>query len=189
MPLDLKDWPTIPQTAQILGISERGVYRKEEAGKIEIRKRPRGPGRKPENVCNPDDVDKLAAPKAHVLGSGAEVPLPPTRPPVMFDLSPIALALERVLLARMPALPPPPAPEPKPIMTAAEAAERLGVTEKLVIRLVSKGAWPGFRDHDKVWKLRTRDLDNLDVLAGLAKLAQIRADLRALIEQRKGVAA
>jgi predicted DNA-binding transcriptional regulator AlpA len=184
---DLSHWLTEPEAARILGISTATLYRKVAAGTAPERKmRPRGNGLKPEPVYNPNDVAAMAAPKPHVMPRGAQIPTEPlerTAAPAVVDLTPIAMALERVLLAR---IPPPmiPPPAPKPYVTAAEVGESLGISEKLVHRLVSKGVWPGFRD-GKVWKLKTSDICNLDVLQGLQKLKQATEELRAAVGHRK----
>jgi hypothetical protein len=184
---DLSRWIPEPEAARVLGVSTKTLIRWAEIGKVERQMRPRQ-GRKAEPVYNPDDLAKQAAFKPHLLPKEAVLPErrpQPERPPVSLDLTPLALALERVLLAR---IPPPaiPAPEPKPHVTAAEAGARLGVTEKLVKRLVSKGAWPGFRDCDGQWKLRSSVLDNLDIVSGLSKLKEVTARIR---ESRKASAA
>lgn len=62
---DLSKWPTEPDAASAIGVSVRTLQRYAESGKIEIRPRPRE-GKKPENVCNPRDVDRLL-PAAHVM--------------------------------------------------------------------------------------------------------------------------
>jgi len=49
----------------MLGTSVKTIIRYADAGKIETQKRPR-PGKKPENVCNPRDIERLM-PKAHVM--------------------------------------------------------------------------------------------------------------------------
>lgn len=188
---DLANWLTEPEAARRLGISTATLYRRCTAGTGPERKmRPRGHGRKPEPVYNPDDVAEMAAPKGFVLPPGVSPPVAPIERPVAptaVDLTPFALALERVLLARIPA-PPPALPAPKPYITAAEVGEQIGVSEKLVVRLVSKGAWPGFRD-GKVWKLKSSDICNLDVIQGLQKLRAATEELRAAVAQRKGAGA
>jgi hypothetical protein len=63
----LDSWPTIHEAAAALRTSTRSVLRAQERGEIEIRKRTR-PRKKPENVVNPDDLQKLIeaqAPKPH----------------------------------------------------------------------------------------------------------------------------
>ncbi len=76
MAQSLADWPTIEEAAAQLNTSVRTMWRHAEARRVEMRKRPR-PGKKPENVCNPRDVEKLM-PAAHVMPpekAGAETGL------------------------------------------------------------------------------------------------------------------
>jgi hypothetical protein len=54
----LETWPTEAEAAAQLATSVKTIARLAAKGKIEVRKRPRA-GKKPENVCNPDDVQKL----------------------------------------------------------------------------------------------------------------------------------
>jgi excisionase family DNA binding protein len=55
---ELLMWPTQAEAAQILQTSTKTIERHGKEGRIEIRKRA-CPGRRPENVCNPDDIEKL----------------------------------------------------------------------------------------------------------------------------------
>ena len=57
-PTDESTWLTEQQAAETLGCSVPTIRRYVEAGKIEQRKRPI-PGRKPENILNPEDVQAL----------------------------------------------------------------------------------------------------------------------------------
>jgi excisionase family DNA binding protein len=61
----LSEWPTEAEAAALLGCSVRSLTRYAEKGQIEMRKRPVN-GRKPENVCNPSDIEKLK-PRAFLL--------------------------------------------------------------------------------------------------------------------------
>jgi hypothetical protein len=58
-------WPTESEAALTLATSVKSIQRYAAKGLIEIRKRPRV-GRKPENICNPQDVAKLF-PAAHIM--------------------------------------------------------------------------------------------------------------------------
>lgn len=62
---EIQDWPTETEAAAQLGTSVKTISRYAAAGKIEMRKRPRE-GKKPENVVNPRDLEKLM-PAAHVM--------------------------------------------------------------------------------------------------------------------------
>jgi excisionase family DNA binding protein len=190
---DLSHWLTEPEAVRRLGISWRTLMRRVKDGTApERRMRPRAKGKKPEPVYDPEQVAQMAAPKPQVLRAndprvaGPGMPERPTLPavgPIALDLTPIALAFERVLMARLP-VPSLPPPAPKPYITAWEAAESLGVSEKLVKRLVSRNVWPGFRDGG-AWKLRSSDVATLDVVAGLAELKRLTEEMRHVVEQRK----
>jgi excisionase family DNA binding protein len=65
MPAELSEWPTEAQAAALLGTSVKTINRHAKDGRLELRKRPRA-GKKPENVVNPADLDKLL-PRAHVM--------------------------------------------------------------------------------------------------------------------------
>jgi hypothetical protein len=67
---DLSEWPSVDEAAVALKTSRRSVLRANERGELEIRKRSRA-GKKPENVVNPDDLQKLidrAAPRPFPVG-------------------------------------------------------------------------------------------------------------------------
>jgi hypothetical protein len=56
--VDLTQWPSVEEAAVALRTSARSIIRHNERGELEFRKRPR-PGKKPENVVNPADLEKL----------------------------------------------------------------------------------------------------------------------------------
>ena len=61
-PPDLSGWPSKLDAARLLGIGERTLDRQiARTGAPEIRMRPRNNGRKPEPVCNPEDLERLVA--------------------------------------------------------------------------------------------------------------------------------
>jgi excisionase family DNA binding protein len=63
--LDLTEWPSVDEAAVLLKTSRRSVIRHNERGELEFRKRTRA-GKKPENVVNPIELNKLlekAAPR------------------------------------------------------------------------------------------------------------------------------
>lgn len=62
---NLSTWPTEAEAAHMIGCSVRTLQRYAQDGRVEIRPRKRD-GRKPENVCNPRDVERLL-PAAHVM--------------------------------------------------------------------------------------------------------------------------
>lgn len=78
MTVSLSEWPNEAQAAAALGISAKTIVRYAIAGKIETRKRPR-PGKKPENVYNPHDLERLL-PRAHVMPAAPEAAHDSTEP-------------------------------------------------------------------------------------------------------------
>jgi hypothetical protein len=54
----IEKWPTLEESAQLLGASVRSIWRYAQQGRIEMRKRP-SPGRKLLNVCNPQELAEL----------------------------------------------------------------------------------------------------------------------------------
>jgi hypothetical protein len=67
---EISEWPTEAEAAAAIGVSIRTLQRYAEKGQIEIRSRPRE-GKKPENVCNPRDVDRLL-PTAYIMAEQEE---------------------------------------------------------------------------------------------------------------------
>jgi hypothetical protein len=72
-------WPTIEEAAARLNTSVRTMWRHAEARRIEMRKRAR-PGKKPENICNPADIERLM-PAAHVMPEESFEVVAINRPP------------------------------------------------------------------------------------------------------------
>jgi hypothetical protein len=62
----VEEWPTLEATAAKLGASIRTIWRYTKEGAIQTRKRAR-PGKKPEIVCNPVDVERLMPPESHAI--------------------------------------------------------------------------------------------------------------------------
>lgn len=56
---DLSTWPTKPEAAARLGISERSLERLVEQGKPPERRMRQRPGKRPEPVFNPEEVEML----------------------------------------------------------------------------------------------------------------------------------
>ena len=66
---DLSAWPSKAQAAERLGIGERTLDRMiARKHCIEMRMRPRADGRKPEVVCNPEDVQRVISERYPQLG-------------------------------------------------------------------------------------------------------------------------
>ena len=178
--IDLSTWLTNPEAAARMGISERTLDRRCAAGEgPERRNRPR-PGLKPEVVNNPDDVERLATPKPHVMPDpdlpadwGSLVPRPQTtavapRPssadvlPALLDR--VAGAVEWWLAETRPA--------PLALyLTLPQASAYTGLSVAFLRRLIRTGKLPVIRDRSL--KARRLDLDNLvnadPALSGLSK--------------------
>jgi len=150
---DLTQWPTIDQAAALLQTSIRSIWRHNENGKLEMRKRPR-PGKKPENVVRPEDLEKLKPQPYPVRmpppGPAAGEIAPPLQfHPDAFAFTVPALKGEQIdrfldALRDMTAprlLPPPPEPaaRPEPAAVALERKLCLTIPEAAVYSGVSSG--------------------------------------------------
>lgn len=141
------DWPTLAETAAILGTSERTLLRWQETGKIEIRKRVRE-GKKPENVCNPRDLDALK-PSAHIMPAESrelvrqEQTRPASSPAPAFSLLPVEVIepLVRFLEAAATAK----AEEAAPFLTLKEAAAYSHLGTSFLRRAVQRKILAGGR--------------------------------------------
>lgn len=172
-------WLPKSEAAARLGISERTLDRLISAGKgPECRNRPR-PGKKPEPVYNPADVDALveAANKPAIFAASS-----PIGPASTTALAPaggssmppgLATALRFIdqlaTIAQRPRLDPP-VPAATPWMTIDQAAAYTGLSVTFLRRLVRSGELPSVRDRST--KVRRTDLDNLDIsdkVSGLSR--------------------
>jgi len=125
---DLQDWPTIEQAADEINASVRTIWRHNERGLLEIQKRP-VPGRKPINVCNPSDLNRLKPPPYAVA---KEEEAESTSREIMLPMSKVSEAVERIVTifqGRQDAVMMPP---PRAWITPAEAAEISGLTETYI---------------------------------------------------------
>lgn len=135
---DVQDWPTIEQAAGELKASIRTIWRHNERGVLEIRKRPIA-GRKPVNVCNPHDLNKLKPPPYVVKSDSAEFI---SSQEMMLPVSRVGDALERIVTifqerqdAVTMALP----PSQKLWLTLGEARIYSGLGRKDLIELAASG--------------------------------------------------
>lgn len=130
---DLTQWPTIHEAARSLRTSTRSVLRAQDRGEVEIRKRTR-PRKKPENVVNPDDLQKLIeaeAPRPFPVQLPAPTPkAAPTYPPGLDDF---IHALVSAARAR---------PEP-----AAIAPPAVPLHLKLRLTIEEAAAYSGYSEH------------------------------------------
>ena len=167
--IDLSTWLTKPDAAARLGISERTLDRLCEKGEgPERRDRPRV-GLKPEPVYNPDDVDRLAAPKAHVMpaqtAAVATRPSAPSADVLSLVLDRIAGAVEGRLSQAL--------PSPEPLyLTLPQASAYTGLSMAFLRRLISTEKLPALRD--RAIKLRRDHLDDLaNYRTSMTELAEL----------------
>jgi excisionase family DNA binding protein len=165
--LDLSGWITKPDAARSLGISERTLDRRCDAGEGPERRERSRTGMKPEPVFNPDDVERLAAPRAHVMPAQSAalspLPIPTSADALSMVLDRIAAAVEnRLGEAR---------PEPLALyLDLRQASDYTGLSLAFLRRLIADGKLPAVRD--RAIKVARRDLDNLSVLAESSMVAK-----------------
>ncbi|MGH9583325.1 MAG: hypothetical protein ACRD4O_10350 [Bryobacteraceae bacterium] len=145
---ELSRWPTVAEAAALLKLSRRSLERRIAAGEIEMRKRAR-PGKKPEPVCNPRDLEELA-PQAHAL--------PPMRlasiPPMAAESGAIA-AMLREWLSITPGDRKPAEDSQRRWLTLEEAAQFSGLSARFLGR---KRGQLGVKD-GRIWKIDRRKLE------------------------------
>jgi excisionase family DNA binding protein len=144
----LSAWLTEQEAADRIGCTPRTVRRMVQEGRGPEVARRRVPGRKPERVYHPADVDRIASRLAPV---NALVAVPATVPAAAVTMTPsptpvtaehlAALAGHLIELVR----PAPPAPV-RPWMTLDEAAAYIGLSRAFLARLVREGGIPSVRD-------------------------------------------
>jgi excisionase family DNA binding protein len=179
--LNLSDWPSETEAARQLGVSWRTLIRRCEAGELERQMRPR-PGKKPEPVINPRDVERLLAKKPMVMRSDmVPSPAPGQETAVVPVFAAVLDRLAGVLEKFAPAARRAPASD---WMTPAEAGRYVGLSEGLIRRLIRTGKLPFLREKRGFVVARVH-LDNLDALAGLAGLQQATIDLRQTVASRR----
>ena len=170
-PNPLEHWLTLAETASRLQRSEKTILRMCAAGELQRRDRPR-PGKKPETVIHPADVDRLeqAMRAPHVMpavgsnGGAASTALAPIAPTALAELphttgvairTETPMPIDRLLASLSRASAPPPL-----WLTIAEASEYSGLSQSLLRRLIANGRLPSIRD--RAVKVRRADLDTLD---------------------------
>ena len=173
--VNLADWLTEEQAAAALTVVPRTLLRYVEAGKLEQRKRPR-PGKKAENVYNPDDVARLQ-PQAHVMPEVvAEQPAPdrelapPTAPPAfaaafLQGIQTIVSLIQTNQTDSEKAS----AYENKLVVSLAEAAQYSGFSRRFLRAAIENGELPSIMDgkRRKIPKLALEQLAH----KGAAKFA------------------
>jgi|SRR5579884_330049 len=144
----LSQWPTIAEAAAALQTSSRSIERRIAAGEIEARHRPR-PGRKPETVCNPADIERLKPQPFVMPETAANGALTKAEKiPAAGALDLIAAAIAGAHHTGPPA---------RTWLTAAEAAEASGLSIRLLKRLASAGQIAAVRDK-RQWKFHREKL-------------------------------
>jgi excisionase family DNA binding protein len=167
--VDLSTWIPKAEAAGRLGISERTLDRRCDAGTgPERRERPR-PGLKPEPVYNPDDVERLAVPKTHVMPNGLPVASGEAIQLASYAAEQICLRqLADVWLMEAKSVPPvPPLLPPALYLTLPQASAYTGLTVTLLRRLIQAGKLTAIRD--RTMKVKRTDLDNITSLSELSK--------------------
>lgn len=134
------DWPTEAEAAQILGTSVKTITRYGAKGLIEIRKRPRE-GKRPENVCNPRDVEKLK-PAAHVMPAASQALVPAVRETALAPLVPEFVSFIRTISTA--------------IATMRTDVQN-GTIEKLWLNLDEAAAYSGLAKRDLLELCRMED--------------------------------
>jgi excisionase family DNA binding protein len=152
--LDLSGWLTKAEAAERLGVSERTLDRMAAGGPE--RQLRRVPGRRPEVVYNPVDVEVRCALTPAVVAPASQAlavsqPLSPA--PDAWD----ALASKLATLARLFSSQPAAAAS-KLFFTIPEAANYSGLSEAFLRRSVRTGVLPAVRD--RAVKIRKADLDS-----------------------------
>jgi excisionase family DNA binding protein len=151
----LAEWLTRAKTAELLDCSEKTVDRLAARGELQRRLRP-APGRRPEPVYHPSDVERLAE------GRSRPFVLPPAK---AAEQNSLAVAGQDVLrtyeiLERL-LQPPAPAKVERLWLTVDEASETSGLSRTLLRRAVRGGALRAVRD-GRQWKVRAQDLRKFD---------------------------
>lgn len=156
MAADVTNWLSKADAASFLKISIRALERKIEAKEVETAPRPRD-GKRPETVCNPQDIERLMAKPAHVMPADSSTAIA-TRPPEKYGR---AVALE--VMAAVAAMRGIQLQSERRWLTLPESAERSGITKRslqLAIKdeqhRAALGAWKDGRS----WKIDRVKLDS-----------------------------
>jgi hypothetical protein len=151
--LDLSSWPSKPEAAKLLGIGERTLDRMVKLkGYPEVRLRARD-GRKPEPVCNPEDVQQMLASRRITTVMPANSPPPgalalrASEPP---DLVRALEALATFSHGR---------PADALWLTLKQAAAYSGLSMALLQRLAAAGRVLAVKDNG--WKFQRAALDEM----------------------------
>ena len=154
---DLSTWPSKFETARLLGIGERTLDRQiKRTGCPEIRMRPRDSGRKPEPVCNPEDVQRIISERNRAVPMPAETSMAVALPLRPAEVPALARVFEAfgAIASR--------APEPSPLwLTLKQASVYSGLSMAILQRLASTRRVVAVKDNG--WKIKRAALDGLDL--------------------------
>jgi hypothetical protein len=143
---DLSTWLTAEETCQRLQISLRTLDRRQRDGTAPMRALRHRPGKKPEPVFDPADVQRMAAPRTvATVPAPIQAPRAPRAPRAeLFAL------FERILTMDNAKALPPVDPErwvpPLPWISVATAAEISGLSQSRIRRLAGAGEIAAVRD-------------------------------------------
>ena len=155
--LDLSSWPSKPEAAKLLGISERTLDRMVKLKAYpEVRLRARK-GLKPEPVVNPDDVARMMEEGKRAVVMPRETALQ-LRPPVD-DSAGIARMLGALATVVLPSLEAAKDKE-RLWLNLKQASEYSGFSMALLQRAASRGLIEAVKDNG--WKIRRAALYSLD---------------------------
>jgi excisionase family DNA binding protein len=166
-------WYSTNEACRILKLSWRTLYRMAlkpngpEKGEREV------PGRtRPEVIWNNLDIDRLAGKTGKIIVAGSPLLPTPARPdPTMQAVLGALEGLTRLIETRFP-------PVFRPWMTLEEASEYLGLSQKLLTRLMDAGKLRFLVDGNHRRMVAREHLDNLAKLRTLARFGQELCDLR-----------
>jgi excisionase family DNA binding protein len=171
--VDLSSWYPQSEAAELLGVSEKTLERMVKKGTGPECQKRRRPGRKPENVYNPGDVDALVAAAGRtVFSASSRIGMPAavaTRQP---DGIPPALAAVLGLFEKLAGMAVRSrqelaAPAGAIWLTIPQAAAVSGLSQPFLRRCVKRGELRAVRD--RAVKVRRADLDNLDNVSELSR--------------------
>jgi hypothetical protein len=159
-PPDLSGWPSKLDAARLLGIGERTLDRQiARTGAPEIRMRPRNNGRKPEPVCNPQDLERLVAERKRAVLMSPEFSSAVALAHPVDDGPAISRVMSAVAKILGPSLE---AVTARPLwLTLQQAAGYTGLSMALLVRLAQGGAVDAVKDNG--WKFRRAALDVLEL--------------------------
>jgi hypothetical protein len=155
--IDISTWPSKFEAARLLGIGERTLDRQiKRTGAPEVRMRPRDGGRKPEPVCNPDDVQRLISARNRAVAIPAET----TSAVALRTGANGAYSEQLVRIFEALATIPQPGSGTSPLwMTLKQASRYSGLSMAMLLRLAATSRILALKDNG--WKIWRGSLDEL----------------------------